>query len=412
MQKKITQFEIPYLQFLDGEGNVNASTASTSTASTAITSIANVSSTANVNVSQTELPAFLQNVEQLIDMYSLMVRTRIFDAKAVALQRTGKIGTYPSTLGQEAIGAAIGIAMKPEDVLCPYYRETPAQFYRGVKMSEILLYWGGDERGSCFTNPKVREDFPICVPIASQTLHAVGVGLAFKLRHQPRVALTVVGDGGTSRGDFYEALNLAGVMNLPVVFVINNNQWAISVPRKQQSAAETLAQKGLAGGVVSEQVDGNDIFALRFAVEKALGNARSGKGPTVIEALTYRMGDHTTADDARRYRDQAELERHGETDPILRFSKYLVKQNLWNEAKEQALQKAAAAEVVMAVEEFLNTKPMKPESMFDHLYETLPHSYFTEREEMLKMLSASANAKANNASQAEQNHAKRGENHG
>ena len=235
------------------------------------------------------LPPFARSRETLASLYRAMVVTRTFDAKAVALQRTGRLGTYASCLGQEAVAVGVGAAMKPEDVLLPYGREQGAQLLRGVTPTELLLYWGGDERGSDFEGP--REDFPISVPVASHAPHAAGVALAFKLRKEPRVAVCVSGDGSTSKGDFYEALNVAGVWRLPVVFVVTNNQWAISVPRTAQSAAETLAQKSVAAGFAGEQVDGNDVVAVRHALEGALDRARSGGGPHLVEAITYRLAE-------------------------------------------------------------------------------------------------------------------------
>lgn len=351
-QKIVAHFDIPYTQFLDANGEVTQ-----------------------------DLPNFAKDLEHLKTLYRSMVTIRVFDTKAIALQRTGKLGTYPSVLGQEAIGTGIGAAMHADDVLCPYYREYGAQIWRGVKMLEILLYWGGEEMGSAFQDPRVKEDFPICVPIGSQTLHAVGVATAMKLRHQARAVVTVVGDGGTSRGDFYEAINLAGVWHLPVVFVINNNQWAISVPRKAQSAAKTLAQKGVAGGVFSEQIDGNDVIAVEYAVHHAVERARKGNGPSVIEAVTYRMCDHTTADDAKRYREEQELKTFLKEDPIERLKKYLIAQNAWNEQEDQTLIKEAQMEVLQVVESYAKYPKRKPETMFDFLYETLPEAYYDQREE-------------------------------
>lgn len=355
-KKIVAHFDIPYLSFLDNEGRVLQA-----------------------------LPSLAQEVSHLKKLYQSMVIARVFDAKAIALQRTGKLGTYPSILGQEALGVGMGAAMKPEDVLCPYYREVPAQFWRGVSMLEILLYWGGEEIGSCFQDPSVQQDFPICVPIGSQTLHAVGVATAFKLRNEPRVAVASVGDGGTSRGDFYEAVNLAGAWKLPVVFVINNNGWAISVPRSIQSAAETLAQKGIAGGLACEQVDGNDVIAVQYAVQSAIERAREGRGATVIEALTYRMGDHTTADDARRYRNATELEQYQKKDPITRLKNYLMNIKAWDEAQEQKLQKEAQESVAQTVAAYAKYPIRKPETMFDYLYETLPEAYKAQREEVAQL---------------------------
>ena len=195
--------------------------------------------------------------------------------------------------------STVGVAraMRAEDVLLPSFREPGAQLWRGVSLVELLLYWGGDERGSDFAGRAA--DFPVCVPIGSQAPHATGAALAFKLRREPRVAVCVSATAPPRTGDFYEAMNLAGVWRLPVVFVINNNQWAISVPRSAQTAAETLAQKAIAAGIPGEQVDGNDVIAVRHAGRARDARARGRRGPSVVEALTYRMSDHTTADDAR-----------------------------------------------------------------------------------------------------------------
>lgn len=328
------------------------------------------------------LPKFAESKSELLEMYKMMNLVRAFDTKAIALQRTGIIGTYPSTLGQEAISVAIGAAMSSKDVLCPYYRELGAQFWRGVKMEEILAIWGGDEEGNNYQSENAKEDLPICVPIASQNLHAVGVGFAMKYRKQKRAAVATVGEGGTSRGDFYEAMNVAGVWNLPVVFVVNNNQWAISVPRSEQTKAETFAQKGIACGVPGVQVDGNDIIAVKEVISNALKKAYEGKGPSVIEAITYRMCDHTTADDATRYRSESEVLDNKTKDPILRLKNYLTSLNVWDEEKELALHKENADKVTEAVNNYLKLSKKSPTIMFDYLYEKLPDAYFEQREEV------------------------------
>ena len=271
------------------------------------------------------LPAFAQDPQHLLKLYKTMLFTRLFNTKAIALQRTGRLGTFPSVEGEEAIGVGIGSAMAPEDVFCPYYREYGTQLLRGVTPEEILLYWGGDERGSDFKNS---HDFPFCVPIGSQILHAAGAAFAMQLRKQPYCAVAGIGDGGTSEGDFYEAINVAGVWKLPLVVVISNNQWAISVPLHKQTAAKTLAQKAIAAGFEGLQVDGDDVIAVEDAVRTALAKARRGEGPTLIEAVTYRMGDHTTADDAKRYRDALEVASHEHEDPLNRLRTYLIAQKL------------------------------------------------------------------------------------
>ena len=338
---RVARFEIHYTQFLDHHANVVQ-----------------------------ELPASFRNPAALIPLYRAMVLTRTFDKKAIALQRTGQLGTFASCLGQEAIGVAIGSAMRPEDVLLPFYRDYAAQFLRGVRMTDILLYWGGDERGMDYAIP--RRDFPICVPVGSHACHAAGVAAAIKYRHEARVAVCILGDGATSKGDFYESINIAGVWQLPAVFVINNNQWAISVPRSAQSAAETLAQKAIAAGIHGEQVDGNDVIAVSHAVITALDKARSGGGASLIEALSYRLGDHTTADDARRYRPAEEVERQWQYDPIARLRTYLVRLGYWSEQDETELESACSRQVEAAVSDYLKTPPQPLEALFDYLYASLP----------------------------------------
>lgn len=348
MSTIVARFEIPYTQILNEKGNLSG-----------------------------DLPEFAKDSATLIDLYRQMVRARTFDKKAISLQRTGKMGTYAPINGQEAISTAVGNAMRPEDVLVPYYRDYAAQFKRGVKMSEILSYWGGDERGSDFSCKS--EDLPICVPIASQCLHAAGIGFAFQYRQEPRVAVVNIGDGGTSEGDFYEAINVAGAWKLPVVFIINNNHWAISVNLEKQTAAKTLAQKAIAAGFEGLQVDGNDLLATRLVIGDAIEKARRGEGPTLIEALTYRLSDHTTADDATRYQPKNEVDEATSKEPIRRFRNFLHQQNLWDESKEKALLNECAEEVQEAVDEYLSQTPQPITSIFDYHYEELPDYLIEQR---------------------------------
>jgi len=351
--KTIAEFKVGYSQFLDPEGNPVA-----------------------------ELPEFANDSEQLLRMYRLMTQTRVFDTKAINLQRTGKLGTYASSLGHEAAHVGIGAAMRQEDCLAPMYREYGAQFWRGVKMSEVLLYWGGDERGNNFSGPT--HDFAWCVPIATQCLHAAGAAWAFKLRKEPRCAVSVIGDGGTSEGNFYEALNLAAVRKLPAVFVVVNNKWAISVPLSIQTAAKTLAQKAIAAGMPGVQVDGNDVIAVRDAMETALARARAGEGPTLIEAVTYRLSDHTTADDASRYRDQREVEAARIEEPLIRLRKYLTGIGAWDEKQEEALLAECAIGVEAAVKEYLDTPVQPTGAMFDYMYKDLPEAMREQRETAIR----------------------------
>jgi 2-oxoisovalerate dehydrogenase E1 component alpha subunit len=316
------------------------------------------------------LPDFAGDPAELVRLYRAMVLTRAFDAKAVALQRTGRLGTYASSLGQEAVGVGLAAAMRPDDVLLPSFREHGAQICRGVTLEELFLYWGGDERGNDFAGP--RQDFPNCVPVGSHAPHAVGVALAFRLRGETRAAVCVFGDGATSKGDVAEALNMAGVWKAPAVFVINNNGWAISVPVARQTAATTLAQKAAASGIAAMRVDGNDVIAVRHAVAEALAAARRGDGPTVIEAVTYRLSDHTTADDATRYRDDAEVTRHWPEEPVARLRSYLVHIGDWGREKEDAMLHECSQHVEQAAARFLAMAPLPLAAIFKHTYAQMP----------------------------------------
>ena len=344
----VAQFTIEFIQYLNEQGELLGS-----------------------------LPEFAKDSTALKELYKVMVLTRTFDKKAIALQRTGKMGTYAPINGQEAISAAIGHAMRSEDVFIPYYRDYAAQLQRGVKMSEILAYWGGDERGSKFFCDS--EDLPICVPIASQCLHAAGVAFALQYRNQDRVAVVEVGEGGTSEGDFYEAINVAGTWNLPLVFVVNNNQWAISVPRDKQTGTQTIAQKAIAAGFEGRQIDGNDILATRQVIGDAIEKARQKKGPTLIEAISYRLSDHTTADDATRYQPSSEVEQAKSKEPLSRFKHFLMQKKLWSAQEEEQLVIQCAQEVEKAVDEYLNTKPQPVSSIFDYHYAELPEYLVEQR---------------------------------
>lgn len=351
--KTVANFSIPYSQFINEHGEATQL-----------------------------LPSWTQDSEYLQKLYKMMVLVRTFDTKAIKLQRTGKLGTFASNLGQEAVGVGYGSAMDKDDVMAPYYRDYGAQFWRGVSLTEIYRYWGGNELGNHYAENS--DDLPISVPIASQNLHAVGLAKAFQYRKQKRVAVTSVGDGGTSEGDFYEALNVAGIWNLPVVFIVNNNQWAISIARDAQTSCETIAQKAIAGGIHGEQVDGNDIIAMHESVKNALHRARNGEGASVIEAITYRLSDHTTADDASRYRPDDELKQAWEFEPIIRMRKFMESQNIWDDSKEQACIDDCKKQVEKAVEEYLNTPVQPVESMLDHIFATLPKALEEQRQLLLE----------------------------
>lgn len=350
--KIINSFEVPYYQYLNEEGQLAE-----------------------------EVPPLAQDKQALLKLYRLMVLVRTMDSKAIALQRTGKLGTYPSTRGQEAVFVGVGHALEKKDIFVPYYRDMGTLIQRGVKLSQILLYWGGDERGNVFASDS--EDFPFSVPVGSQPLHASGAAFAMKYRKQQHAVLSMCGDGATSQGDFYEAMNVAGIWQLPVVFVICNNQWAISVPRAVQTAAQTLAQKAIAAGIAGEQVDGNDIIAVQYRTAQALKMAREKNEPRVLEMVCYRQHDHTTADDASRYEPKDRREQEWKKEPIIRLRRYLEKLGIWSEQQEETLLADCAVEIDEAVKEYLTTPPQALESMFDYLYAQLPQAYVEQRE-MLK----------------------------
>ncbi len=318
-----------------------------------------------------QLPAHLKEPAWLLNSYRHMVLIRHFNQRMVDLQRTGFIGTYPSCLGEEAIGTAIGLTLHKDDVFAPYYRDLAAQTLRGVSFKQQMQYWGGDEWGNHFEGT-ASADLPNCVPIATQVTHAAGIASAFKIRQEKRCALTTCGDGATSRGDFYEAINLAGAWHLPLVVVVNNNHWAISLPRHQQTAAPTLAHKAVAAGIESFQVDGNDIIALYDGIQYAVKKARAGKGATLIEAITYRLADHTTADDASRYRPTEEVNTAWNNEPIKRLRIYLTQQAWWSEQQEQQLIQQVNEKIQDAVNQFKATEAQPVDDLFDYLFADLP----------------------------------------
>ncbi len=342
------QFEIPYLQFLNELGIL----------STDATSI--------------------MSPEQVRHYFRMMTLINLFDKKAISLQRTGRMGTYAPVEGQEAIGTALGMLLEKQDVFLPYYRDYACLYQRGAQLSDILSYWGGDEQGSLYSNQS--HDFPLCVPIASQCQHAVGVGFALKYQKTNHIALVTIGDGGTSEGDFYEAINAAGAMNLPVVFVIINNQWAISVSRQAQTKCETLAQKAIAAGIPGIQVDGNDVFALHYALTDAIKNAKQGDiKPCVIEAISYRLSDHTTADDASRYQPQHEVQKAKTYAPLIRLEKYILAQHIMTADEIELMRSSCQDEVEQAANLYLAKPVPAIQSMFDYHFATLPDYLIEQR---------------------------------
>ena len=330
------------------------------------------------------LPDSLNKKELLIDLYRTLVTTRLFDETAINLQRTGSIGTYASTRGQEAIGTAIGKAVLADDVLIPYYRDIAAQIQRGVLLEEILQYWGGDERGSNFSHQA--KDFPLCVPIATQLCHAIGIAFALKYQKKQNIAVVTCGDGATSKGDFYESLNIAGAMSLPTLFIVNNNQWAISVPLQHQTASETIAHKATSAGIDAIRVDGNDVLGLLLSIQNALEKIRLNNKPFFIEAVTYRICDHTTADDSSRYMNPTELDNARQKEPLIRYKRFLTNTFSWSKTEDQDLYELCQQRVDAAVETYKNLPPQQPSEFFDYMYQQLPDSLAEQKQAFLEEL--------------------------
>jgi pyruvate dehydrogenase E1 component alpha subunit len=349
-RKTVYQAQIDYLQILDEDGKLDAKLA---------------------NDTLTD--------EQVVYLYEQMTICRQYDEIAFKLQRSGRMGTYPQNKGQEAnaVGAALALE-KGKDWLVPCYRENAALFMHGLPMHYVLLHWMGDERGNQI--PENCRMTPLSIPIGTHMLHAVGIAWAHKLRKEDAVVATFFGDGATSEGDFHGAMNFASVTQTPVVFYCQNNQWAISVPREIQMNSATVAQKALAYDIPTIQIDGNDIFATYKATKEAADRARSGGGPSFIEAVTYRLGDHTTADDARRYRDQAELDAWTSKDPLIRTRKYMEGKGLWDDKRQSELEDRARRIVEEVSRTALEMPAPAPSDFFDSMYSELPADLARQRD--------------------------------
>ena len=304
--------------------------------------------------------------DRMIEMYRKMFLGRRFDQQATALTKQGRLAVYPSSRGQEACQISAAMSLQPNDWLFPTYRDSMALASRGVDPIEILSMLAGDWH--CGYEPAAHRSAPQCTPLATQLLHATGVAFGEARRGMDTVALAFCGDGATSEGDFHEALNFAAVFKAPVIFLVQNNGFAISVPLSRQSAAPTLAHKGVGYGIGSEQVDGNDPIAMMAVMDEAARFVRIGNGPVIVEAHTYRMDAHTNADDATRYRDNSEVEQWVGRDPLLRLEAYLRAKNLVDDAffetlTEQAESEAAALRAGMNVD-----RPHDPLDLFRYVF--------------------------------------------
>ncbi len=322
----------------------------------------------------------------LLKMHRTMLLSRRFDERLLNLQRQGRIGTFAPSTGQEAAHIGTAAVLRPNDWMVPSYRETSALLWRGAVMEGFLVYFAGFDEGGRV--PDDVANMPISIPVGSQTLHAAGLGYAIKYRKRDQVVMAYFGDGATSQGDFHEALNFSGVFQLPVVFVCNNNHWAISVPRYMQTRSETIAQKALAYGISGIQVDGNDVLAVYSASREAVERARSGGGATLIENVTYRVIMHTTADDPKRYRTEKEVALWKERDPIPRFQSYLMEKGLLTREKIDALEAELKDEIQGAVDKAEQQIKVTPDPlhMFEHMYAEFPPTLGEHKEELARDL--------------------------
>jgi pyruvate dehydrogenase E1 component alpha subunit len=318
----------------------------------------------------------------LLDMYRMMVQARAFDEKALKLQRMGKMGTYAPLSGQEAVQIGSAFALEKEDWIVPSYREAGAMMARGVPMKLQYMIWMGNDYGNRI--PDGVNCLPVSIPVGSQMLHATGFAWAAKIRKEKYAVACYFGDGATSRGDFHESLNFAGVFQVPAVFVCSNNGYAISTPVKDQTHAETLAQKAIAYGIRGYRVDGMDAIAMYVAVKDALQRAKKGEGPTLIEALCYRYGPHTTADNPDLYRQKEEVEKvKRDRDPIARFRNYLVKKGLWDDDKEKSLIEEIGGLVDAAAKEAEQSPPPTLEELARNVFASPPW-YLAEEIDYMK----------------------------
>lgn len=330
-----------------------------------------------------EVPADL-----LLRLFRAMLLGRLLDERMLSMQRQGRIGTFPPIKGQEAAQLGAIAALRDSDWMVPAFRETAAEIWRGRSIESVLLYFGGYDEGGAI--PEGLNNLPIAVPVASQLPHAVGIGWAIQYRGSDQVVMTFVGDGATSEGDFHEALNFAAVFQTPVVFVVQNNQWAISIPRARQTRSKTIAQKALAYGMPGIQVDGNDVLAVYAAASEAVARARNQGGPTLIECVTYRLAMHTTADDPSKYRTAEEEAAWAKRDPLPRFQHYLAKKGLLDDGQLVALEEELRGEIQAGVEraERLMQELGNPLDIFTHMSAELFPGLQEQRDELARDLAA------------------------
>ena len=346
-------YTVDYLSILDKDGNVD-----------------------------TELEPALDG-EFLKKLHRSMLLSRRFDEKLLSLHGQGRMGTFAPIKGQEASQLGAAAVLAQQDWVFPSFREMAAEIWRGKPMESILLVYAGYNEGGAI--PEEQRVLPVCIPVGVHLPYAAGMMYAAKYRQADEVGMAFFGDGATSEGDFHEAMNFAGVFRIPLVFVCQNNQWAISIPREKQTRSKTLAQKALAYGMPGIQVDGNDILAVYVATKEAADRARAGDGPTMIECLTYRMAVHTTADDPKKYRTKEEEEEWVDKDPLDRFRKYLASKDLLSDDEIESLEDEIKSEIKSAIDTWdkKRKKAGDPVDMFEHVFEELP-PYLADQKEAFR----------------------------
>ena len=323
--------------------------------------------------------------EQLLKkLHRFMLLSRRFDERLLSLQRQGRMGTFAPIKGQEAAQLGAVAVLEEQDWLFPSFREMAAELWRGKAMENVLLVYAGYNEGGFVAEGQ--RNLPVCIPVGTQLPYAGGMMYAAKYRRTDEIGMAFFGDGATSEGDFHETMNFAGVFQIPLVFVCQNNQWAISLPVEKQTASDTIAQKSKAFGFPGIKVDGNDVLAVYTAAKEALNGAKEGKGPTLIEAETYRLGMHTTADDPTRYRTDEELKEWEEKDPLKRFKFYLKNKGIWTERWQDDLEEKANKKIEEAIDKAENYDEHSPEEMFEHIYSDMSENLSEELEYLKKSI--------------------------
>lgn len=340
------------------------------------------------NVDQEQFPKDLSE-DSVKELYHLMKLLRVFDEKLFHLQRSGKIGTYAQTRGQEASEIGSGYVLQEQDWFVPSFRELGVYLCRGVERGALVQAWNGDTRA--FANPNHTHNLPVSIPIASQLVHGVGIAWASKIQKLNEVTIIYFGEGATSEGDFHEALNFASVFNLPVVFFCQRNGWSISTPTSKEMKSETIAQKAVGYDIPGVQVDGNDVLGVYKVTKEAFDRARNNEGPTLIESITYRMGDHTTSDDSSKYRSDDDTKEWEGKDPLVRLEKYFQNIGTWNDEYGNWVQETVTKEVDEAVEKGFAVEPPRPEQMFEDVYVEMPEILKEQQQELLEELSEDKN---------------------